>query len=469
MSSNRRGFIATAGLGAICAVLTPVTVARAQVSPALPATRTTTDTGVRIDPREFGAKGDGTTKDTAAFQQALDRCAVLGGGEVVVSPGAYLIGAIRIGSRTTLRIEDGATLQGSPDKADYPVVQVRWEGRWVPGYVGLIWAQEARDVGLAGKGRILASKDIKRRIEEGTGLRNPCLLEFVDVHGLTVTDLYTEQNDMWSIHPVYCEDVVFRGVTVKGGADGIDVDSCRRVAIDKCDFDTVDDCISLKSGRGMEGNVIAFPTEDVTITDCSFRDQHWACIGIGSETSAGIRRVLVERCQCLSARTFAIYIKSRPGRGAFIEDITMRDLDVSGAGYGFLRLNFLDSGKQDQFPVPGMEGVPTVRNLVFERIRVVEVPILVEAVLIHPDKPLDGLVLKDITGTAGRGITLANIRNARVENIGVNVFSGPKLAIDNVTGAGLDGAAPLIPTTRPAPVVAADTPYRLGMTTGRPN
>ncbi|MFJ6025730.1 glycoside hydrolase family 28 protein [Brevundimonas sp. NPDC092305] len=435
----------------------------------LPAPRTTTDTGVRIDPREFGAKGDGTTKDTAAFQQALDRCAVLGGGEVVVSPGTYLIGAIRIGSRTTLRVEEGATLQGSPDKADYPVVQVRWEGRWVPGYVGLIWAQEARDVGLAGKGRILASKDIKRRIEEGTGLRHPCLLEFVDVHGLTVTDLYTEQNDMWSIHPVYCEDVVFRGVTVKGGADGIDVDSCRRVAIDKCDFDTVDDCISLKSGRGMEGNVIAFPTEDVTITDCSFRDQHWACIGIGSETSAGIRRVLVERCQCLSARTFAIYIKSRPGRGAFIEDITMRDLDVSGAGYGFLRLNFLDSGKQDQFPVPGMDGVPTVRNLVFERIRVTEVPILVEAVLIHPDKPLDGLVLKDITGTAGRGITLANIRNARVENIGVNVFSGPRLAIDNVTGAGLDGAAPLIPTTRPAPVVAADTPYRLGMTTGRPN
>jgi polygalacturonase len=469
MSSNRRGFIATAGLGAICAVLTPVTVAHAQVPPALPTPRTTPDTGVRIDPREFGAKGDGTTKDTAAFQQALDRCAVLGGGEVVVSPGTYLIGAIRIGSRTTLRVEEGATLQGSPDKADYPVVQVRWEGRWVPGYVGLIWAQEARDVGLAGKGRILASKDIKRRIEEGTGLRHPCLLEFVDVHGLTVTDLYTEQNDMWSIHPVYCEDVVFRGVTVKGGADGIDVDSCRRVAIDKCDFDTVDDCISLKSGRGMEGNVIAFPTEDVTITDCSFRDQHWACIGIGSETSAGIRRVLVERCQCLSARTFAIYIKSRPGRGAFIEDITMRDLDVSGAGYGFLRLNFLDSGKQDQFPVPGMDGVPTVRNLVFERIRVVEVPILVEAVLIHPDKPLDGLVLKDITGTAGRGITLANIRNARVENIGVNVFSGPKLAIDNVTGAGLDGAAPLIPTTRPAPVVAADTPYRLGMTTGRPN
>ena len=308
-----------------------------------------------------------------------------------------------------------------------------------------------------------------RRIEEGTGLRHPCLLEFVDVQGLSVTDVYTEQNAMWSIHPVYCEDVVFRGVTVKGGADGIDVDSCARVVIDHCDFDTVDDCISLKSGRGMEGNVIARPTEDVTITDCSFRDQHWACIGIGSETSAGIRRVLVERCQCLAARTFAIYLKTRPGRGAFIEDITMRDLEVSGAGYGFLRLNFLDSGKQDQFPVAGMDGIPTVRNFLFERIKVTEAPILVEAVNIHPDKPLDGFVLRDISGSAGHGITLANMRNVVIENITVNVFSGPKVAAENVTGRGLEGAARLIPPERPAAVVASETPYRLGMTTGRPN
>lgn len=465
--ANRRAFLAAAGLGAVTAAIAPV--ARAQVVPTAATPFVPSATGVRIDPREFGAKADGATKDTLAIQQALDRCAVLGGGEVVLAGGVFLTGPVRIGSDTILRIEEGATLQGSPDLADYPVREVRWEGRWVPGYIGLVWAQEARNVGLAGKGRVLASQAIERRIEEGTGRRHPCLLEFVDVRGLSVTDLYTEQNGMWSIHPVYCEDVVFRGVTVKSGADGIDVDSCRRVVIDHCDFDTVDDCISLKSGRGLEGNLIARPTEDVTITDSVFRDQRWACIGIGSETSAGIRRVLVERCQCLRAHTFAIYLKSRPGRGAFIEDITMRDLDVSGAGYGFLRMNFLDSGKQDQFPVPGFEGIPTVRNFTFERIRVRDVPILVEAVQIHPDKPLDGFVLRDITGTSGRGITLANMTNVTIENVAVNVFSGPKLALDNVTGRGLEGAARLVPPDVPPAVVAADPLYRLGMTTGKPN
>lgn len=468
MPTDRRTFLTAAGLGAVAAGLQPATAAHGQVAPALPASFQPSGRGVRLDPREFGARGDGRTKDTAAVQQALDRCAVMGGGEVVVSPGTYLIGAVRIGSNTMLRVDEGATLQGSPDLADYPITQVRWEGRWVPGYAGLIWAQDARNVALGGKGRIVASHAIHRRVAE-SGLRHPALLEFVDVQKLSVTDLYTEQNDMWSIHPVYCEDVIFRGLTVKGKADGIDVDSCRRVVIDKCDFDTVDDCISLKSGRGMEGVLIGRPTEDVTITNCAFRDHRWACIGIGSETSGGIRRVLVERCKCLLAHTFAIYLKSRPGRGAFIEDITMRDLDVSGAGYGFLRLNFLDSGKQDQFPVPGLEGVPSVRNFTFERIRVRDVPILVEAVNIHPDKPLDGFTLRDITGTCGRGITLANMRNAVLENINVNVFSGPKLAADNVRGRGLEGAARLIPTDRPPPVAASNPPYRLGMNTGRPN
>jgi polygalacturonase len=462
---SRRAVLSVAGLGAAALA----TTAMASRPTAKTAKADKLATNLRLDPRDFGAKGDGTTKDTVALQTTLDRCAVLGGGQVVVPAGVYLTGALRMGSNTILALDEGATLQGSPDLADYPVVQVRWEGRWTPGYVGLIWAQGARDVAIAGKGRILGSKAIPGRVDKASGLRHPALLEFVDVQGLSVTDVFTEQNDMWSIHPVYCDDVLFRGVTVKGGADGIDVDSCRRVVIDRCDFDTVDDCISLKSGRGMEGNLIGRPTEDVRITDCVFRDHRWACIGIGSETSGGIRKVLVERCQCLAAYTFAIYIKSRPGRGAFIEDIVMRDLEVSGAKAGFLRLNFLDSGKQDPFPVAGLEGVPTVRNFTFERIKVTDAPVLVEAVNIHPDKPLDGFTLRNITGTAGKGMSLANMRNVTLDKVDVTVAEGPKLAISNVTGRGLTGAAALPETARPAPVLATEPPYRLGMMSGKPN
>jgi hypothetical protein len=56
-----------------------------------------------------------------------------------------------------------------------------------------------------------------------------------------------------------------------------------------------------------------------------------------------------------------------------------------------------------------------------------------------------------------------------LENVGVNVFSGPKLSIDNVTGTGLEGAARLIATDRPPPVEATSPAYQLGMGSGPPN
>lgn len=174
---------------------------------------------------------------------------------------------------------------------------------------------------------------------------------------------------MWSIHPVYCENVTFKNVTVESGADGIDVDSCRHTVIDGCTFATSDDCISLKSGRGAEAYTINRPCEDVRISNCTFNDRFFACIGIGSETSAGIKDVMVEHCKCVGARTQAIYIKSRPGRGACVENVSVNDFEVSGAQQGFLRLNNLNSGKQDEFPVPGVEGIPELPVLEHPRER----------------------------------------------------------------------------------------------------
>jgi polygalacturonase len=69
------------------------------------------------DVREFGAKGDGKTKDTAAIQKAIDACDV-----VKLSGGTYLSGPILLKSGSTLDVEKGATLLGSADMADYPKV-----------------------------------------------------------------------------------------------------------------------------------------------------------------------------------------------------------------------------------------------------------------------------------------------------------------------------------------------------------
>ena len=72
---------------------------------AFPAQPLFVQTPMPANVRAFGARGDAKTKDTVAFQTALDQCAKSGGGEVIVPAGDYLIGSIELKSNTTLRLE----------------------------------------------------------------------------------------------------------------------------------------------------------------------------------------------------------------------------------------------------------------------------------------------------------------------------------------------------------------------------
>jgi len=174
--------------------------------------------------------------------------------------------------------------------------------------------------------------------------------------------------------------------------------------------------------------------------------------------------VVVEHCKCLGARSHAIYIKSRPGRGAYVENISVNDFEVSGARQGFLRLNNLNSGKQDEFPVPGVAGIPDFRNFRFSNIRVNDEAMLVQATEIHPLKPLIGFSLTNVTGTCKSGIALANMKDVVIRNVKVTGYEGPLLSIDNVTGVGLAGAAKIDPAKMPKvpePIPAPEKPYQL--------
>jgi polygalacturonase len=461
---RRRAFLRTAAQTAIAAPIlsalgdlnqTPLTRKPPIVAPPKPK--------LTLNIRDYGATGDGKTDDTIAIQQTIDRCAVLGGGEILIPAGDYSTGALALRSNTLLRLEKDATILGSPEFSAYPTTQVRWEGRWIQGHIGLIYAIDADRVGVVGPGSIVGNHALGGRPNAQNPLRHPCVMEFINCKNIRLEDFSTSNYLMWGLHPTYCENISIKNLTIHstgGNGDGIDIDSCKHVVIDGCDIAT-DDCISLKSGRGAEAYSLLRSTEDVVIRNCTFADSIFACIGIGSETSGGIRNVRVEHCKFTAARTFAIYIKSRPGRGAFIEDIICNDLDVSGMTGGFLRFNILNSGIQDEFPVPGLEGIPTIRNFAFSNIRVTDVPVLVDGASIHPDKPLDGFSLVNVTGTCAKGIFLANIKRAKISNVKVTGFSGSLLNTNNVTGIGLAGAAQIDAPKVPDPVVAPEKSYQL--------
>ncbi len=405
-----------------------------------------------VSVKSTGATADGATKDTAAFQKALDTVAVSGGGEVFVPAGRYLIGSIQLGNRTTLRLDKDAILVGSPDPADYPTLDIRWEGRWQPGRRALIYAANVDHTA------ILGPPDASARIEGNPAMAAPqnprgsVVLEPINCTDIRWENFTVTQGGNWATHPTYCTDVAIKNLTITGNRDGIDVDSCKNVSIDACTITTGDDSISLKSGRGLNGARIGKPTENVTITNCTLTDRTFACIGIGSETSAGIRNIKIEHCKMAAPRSAAIYLKTRVGRAGFNDDITVDDLDVTAGS--LLRVNLVSGGNTNTAddPVEGPLGIPSAKNLRLSNVRLTNAPSIADVAQVNPEKPFDTLSLSNISGTAQKGITLVNVQNAQLKNITVTGVAGPLLSTLNTTGAGLENAVPYTP---PAPRPAA--------------
>ena len=110
------------------------------------------------DVRDYGASGNGQTKDTQAIQKAIDACAQKGAGVVYFPPGSYLSGTITLKSNLTLDIEAGATLLASPDVEDYPLlpnaVQQNAYQPESPRGSALIYGKGLKNVTITGLGRI---------------------------------------------------------------------------------------------------------------------------------------------------------------------------------------------------------------------------------------------------------------------------------------------------------------------------
>jgi polygalacturonase len=115
----------------------------------------------RFNVAEFGAVGDGTTKNTAAFARAVAAAKRAHGGQIVVPAGKWLTGPIQITNDDgscdgiDLHVEAGAEILFSTQIQDYlPVVKTRWEGMDVMNYSPLVYFRGCKDVALTGDGTL---------------------------------------------------------------------------------------------------------------------------------------------------------------------------------------------------------------------------------------------------------------------------------------------------------------------------
>jgi len=183
---------------------------------------------------QFGAKADDAELDTLAIQQAIDACAVGGGGTVRIPKGRFLAGGLRLKDRVRLLLEAGSILQGSTNCADYGGKSA-WDD-------AIISARNARDLRIEGSGMIDGADCRNPKGEEGFRGPHGILLTActnIIIKGITITRAGN--------YAMLCRDSAeaeIRDVKVRAGHDGLHAQNCRRFKVRDCDFRTGDDCLA---------------------------------------------------------------------------------------------------------------------------------------------------------------------------------------------------------------------------------
>jgi len=438
---------------------------------------------------DFGAVGDGLTMNTEAFARALDALSAKGGGRLVIPSGQWLTGPIVLRSRIELHLHRGALLQFSDRREDYPLVQSYWEGEAAWRCQAPLSGSELEDVALTGEGiidgagqvwrpvkkdkltqsqwtKLVASGGVtdaaariwyptaasRRGNEERSfrGSKNPAeletvrdalrpvLLSLVNCKRVTLEGLTFQNSPGWSLHPLMCEDVILRRVTVRNpwyaqNGDGLDLESCKNALVDSCDFDVGDDAICLKSGRDAEGRKRGKPTENVLVRDSVVHHGHGGFV-VGSEMSGGVRNIMVQDCVFIGTDV-GLRFKSTRGRGGVVEKVRIagvRMLRIPGEAILF-DLFYMgkkpEAGKPVVIP-PVTEETPSFRDIVMTDIRSSGAH---RAALIQglPEMPVQDLVLEDSSLEAEQGVLIADAARIRLKNVTIRSAKEPCVTVRN--------------------------------------
>jgi polygalacturonase len=402
---------------------------------------------------KFGAVADGKTLCTDAIKKAIEECAEKGGGRVVVPAGEFLTGAIHLKSNVNLHLQKGATLRFSTNPKDYlPIVHTRWEGMELMHLSPFIYAYEQTNIAITGEGtldgqgksffwkwhgnpryggnpdilsqrparaRLYKMMDenvpVKDRIFGGeTDYLRPQFIQPYKCKNVLIEGVKIIDSPMWEVHPVLCENVTVRKLTIISHGpnnDGCNPESCRDVLIEDCLFDTGDDCIAIKSGRNNDGRRINVPSENIIVRNCIMKEGHGG-ITVGSEISGGFRNLFAENNRLDSPDLWtALRVKNNASRGGKIENLYFRNTVVGQVSRAVIEIDFnYEEGAKGEY-------IPVVRNYVVENLtcakgnRAVDLQGLDNA-------PIYDVVLRNCTfNDIERDSIVKNVKNLKLENV----------------------------------------------------
>jgi hypothetical protein len=282
------------------------------------------DLGARIyNVRAFGAKGNGTTLDTAAVQAAIDACTRDGGGTVLVPAGTFPIGTVELKSNVTLHIAAGGKLLGSADGKQYHAVDAiplsgdttLNDGNWA-----LLFAVNAKNVTVEGPGTIDGQGFQFHSPVRGTpppsglgGNKRPYHLLAYRCEGLAVRNIDLLDCAYHSIRVIQSKRVHMDGIyihnRVNSNNDGFHFISAQYVTVSNCIVLAQDDACAMFGS-----------CKFVTITNCVFSTR-WSVFRFGGGFAEN-----VSVSNCVLYQVFGCPIKFQGNPGSRYENISFSNL-----------------------------------------------------------------------------------------------------------------------------------------------
>ncbi|WP_158712877.1 glycoside hydrolase family 28 protein [Parabacteroides pacaensis] len=222
-----------------------------------------------INLRDYGAKGNGKTFNTKAFNDAIQACAAQGGGTVVVPAGIFLTGTVLLQSHVNLFLEKDAIIKGVSKLEEYrsyiPTKEIeKYDNadkyNWNR---ALILGVDVEDVTISGQGIIDDDHVLDPNGEEN--MRGPHTILFGESRNITLSDITILHAANYAFMAYDIENATFQHLTMKEGWDGIHIRGGKNILIRNSEFYTGDDAIA--GGYW----------ENMTITDCHINS---SCNGI---------------------------------------------------------------------------------------------------------------------------------------------------------------------------------------------
>jgi polygalacturonase len=173
----------------------------------------------------------------------------------------------------------------------------------------------------------------KRVFGLGHQLRPP-MVQLIGCTDVLLQGYQVTHSPFWQHHPVNCRNLTIRGVYANSmgpNSDGFDPEACDHVLVERCTFNTGDDCIAIKAGKNRD--VQFGPSQHIVIQHCTMQSGHGA-VTLGSEMAGGIQYVYAQdlvfenRYWQTSPLDIAIRLKTNLNRGGFLRHFYVRNVRI---------------------------------------------------------------------------------------------------------------------------------------------